>query len=374
LQFTSTSEGLLLMLPFCSAAGAYPAAACNSTTTCLSAAGAGVAGFSASLTLAECNAADALQLWIESPRFPSPPPPQLPPPLAGNNVAPPPPAASATPSPGACIAASQHFYASGVGASQTLTNFGTGSGGTGGTWVGTQPGGAIAAVDVSGSAGYPGWAPPAAWYLTGSNYVDFGTATFGGVFSIAVLSRKRATPAGNDPVFDFASSADGVTIFYQNTGDGPVFGYYDGRSYLSYISDASPTAGGSSPVANGVWNHDVLVFAHPFNDAAACAAAGATDGRTGCATVAAYRNGALVAPYGPDSYYGYSGRNPALMGFVGGIYTDVDTKPRAGLYIGKSNWPQSGFVGDVADFALFQDVALTPQNVSDLYAGALRMC
>jgi hypothetical protein len=193
------------------------------------------------------------------------------------------------------------------------------------------------------------------------------------VFSISVLSRKRATPAGNDPVFDFASSADGVTIFYQSTGAGPVFGYFDGRTYLSYIAEASPTGGGT-PVANGVWNHDVLVFDHLFNDAAGCAAAGATDGRTGCATVAAYRNGALVTPYGPDSYYGYAGRNPALKGFVGGIYTVVETKARSGLYIGKSNWPQSGFVGDVADFALFQDVALTPQNVSDLYAGALRMC
>jgi hypothetical protein len=104
---------------------------------------------------------------IEASAAPSPPPPSSPP---MPPPSPPPPPLAPPPPDSVCIAPSQHFYPAALGPSQTLTNFGAG-GGTGGTWVGTQPGGGIAAVAVSSSdGGYPGWAPPAAWYLMGSNY------------------------------------------------------------------------------------------------------------------------------------------------------------------------------------------------------------
>ena len=90
--------------------------------------------------------------------------------------------------------------------------------------------------------------------------------------------------------------------------------------------------------------------------------------------VAAYKNGALVTPYGPAFGGGFSGRNPVVKGLIGGQYGSLPQTPRSGLYIGKSNWPQSGFNGYVADWALLQNQALSAQNVSDLYAGTLRLC
>ncbi len=116
--------------------------------------------------------------------------------------------------------------------------------------------------------------------------------------------------------------------------------------------------------------------------AAGCAAAGAADGRSSCTTITAYRNGALVTPDAPDfvgtGNGGYgpanAGLNPVVKGLVGGDFAPFATGRGGGFYIGKSDFPQPGSDGDVADFTFFQDVALTAQNVSDLYSGMLRMC
>lgn len=222
-------------------------------------------------------------------------------------------------------------------------------------------------VNVSGTTGLPSWAGPYAWSLTGQNYIDLGTQTFGGTFSIVTLVRKSATPVGNNPVFDLASTSDGVQLFYQPSGLGPVFAYYDGRTYQSYISD-------TASVANSVWQHNVLVFQDVASNAGTCSAAGASNGRVSCTVVSAYKNGALVTQSGQDFVGGFSGRNPVVKGLVGGQYDSLPKTSRSGLYIGKSNWPQSGFNGYVADWALIQDQALSAQNVSDLYAGTLRLC
>lgn len=208
----------------------------------------------------------------------------------------------------------------------------------------------------------PSWAGQYAMGLTGSNYLDFGTQTFGGTFSIAVLSAKTAVPAGNNPVFDFASSADGVQLFYAGTGH--CFGYYDGRMYQSYTCDTSTNA-------VGVWNYDVLVF-EDVTDAARCTAAGGGP-TSSCTIIAGYRNGQLV-PVAKDIYAGSFGLNPVVKGLIGGQYGSLPKTSRSGLYLGKSNWPQSGFVGYVADFQFFQDVALSAQNVSYLYSGVASVC
>ena len=205
--------------------------------------------------------------------------------------------------------------------------------------------------------------------FTGSNYIDFGTQTFGGTFSIAVLSVKTAVPAGNNPVFDFASgqSSDGVQLLYASSGLGPTIGYYDGRMYQSYIVD-------TTSIANGVWNHDVLVFEDVTNNAGRCSAAGASAGTSDCTIIAGYRNGQLIPTLAANIGNGFSGLNPVVKGFVGGQFFSLPKLARSGLYLGKSNWPQTGFVGLIADWQFFQDVALTAQNVSDLYSGALSVC
>ena len=203
--------------------------------------------------------------------------------------------------------------------------------------------------------------------MTGSNYLDFGTQTFGGTFSIAVLVRKAALPAGNSPVYDFAAAGDGLTLFYQSNTLGPVFGYFDGRTYMSYISD-------TATVGLGVWDHDVLVFQEVANNGTLCSAAGASAGVTSCTTISAYRNGQLVTAKGPDMGGGFAGLNPVVKGLVGGQSASVTKVARSGLYVGKSTWPQSGFNGDLSEFQFFQDVALSAASVSRLYAGSLLVC
>lgn len=273
---------------------------------------------------------------------------------------PPPPAPPQPPLP--CISSSHRFYPTST-ATLTASVVDMGSSAP---WSATVVGG-ITPVNITGSAGLPAWAGAYAYALTGSNSINFGTQTFGGTFSIATLSRKRATPVGNNPVYDFAATSDGLTMFYQPSGLGAVFGYYDGRTYMSYISS-------TATVSSSTWQHDVLVFEHVVNNSTACMQAGGTGGMAECTLIYGYSNGQLMTPYGPDFYGGFAGRNPVIKGLVGGQYGAMPITARSGLYLGASNWPQSGFNGDVADFQFFQDMALSAQNVSDLYAGRIVVC
>jgi len=225
----------------------------------------------------------------------------------------------------------------------------------------------MTADNVSGTLGLPSWASGLAFAMTGNNYLDFGTQTFGGTFSIAVLVRKAALPAGNSPVYDFNAAGDGLTLFYQRNLLGPVFGYYDGRTYMSYVSD-------TATVGPGEWDHDVFVFEEVANNASLCSAAGAPVGMTSCTTISAYRNGQLITAYGPSMGGGFAGLNPVVKGLVGGQYAPVAKVARSGLYVGKSNWPQSGFNGHLSEFQFFQDVALSAATVRRLYAGSLLVC
>jgi hypothetical protein len=295
----------------------------------------------------------SLQSGICAPPSPPPPPPPsspLPPPPPPLPLSPP--AVSQ-----GCVNAPHRFRPASTDAS-TVLDLGSAT-----KWAATPVG--LSIRDVSGSAGLPGWAGPYAYAMDGSNYIDFGTQTFGGTFSIATLARKAAVPAGNNPVFDFASSSDGVQLYFQSSGQGPVFSFYDGRMYQTTLSD-------TTSVANGVWTHVAMVFEVTSN-ASACAAAGAS--RASCTIVSLYKNGQLLTTLVPYSASeGFTGRNPVVKGLIGNIYEPVTTVQRSGLYISRSNWPQSGFNGDIADFQFWQDVALSAQNVSDMYSGALQVC
>lgn len=160
-----------------------------------------------------------------------------------------------------------------------------------------------------------------------TGYVDLGSRTFGGAFSLAFWGRYDTAQTWSR-FFDFGSDAGTSNILFAPTDSNGALVL---QAYGSGAIHSNCEASGSAVPTGGVWSHFVV----------SVSASG---------SAALYLNGALVCTndgFGP-----------------------VATVTFSNLFVGRSWWPGDPYLsGGIGDLQLALGTALTAYDAANLYAG-----